>query len=83
MQIHHHEHKESTDHEIFQLLQSGFHFFFWSHTAGIVYLGTPQPEYLDWSKELELFGSDHHTEYPLLPREKLHFPEAGCFLCYF
>ena len=49
-------------------------------TAGMVYLGTPQPEYLDWSKELDLFGSDHHTEYPLLPREKLHFPELGCFL---
>ena len=54
--------------------------FFSGLTAGMVYLGTPQPEYLDWSKELDLFGSDHHTEYPLLPREKLHFPEAGCFL---
>ena len=43
----------------------------------MVYLGTPQPEYLDWSKELDLFGSDHHTEDPLLCRKKLDFPDPG------
>lgn len=68
---------------ILSLTYSGFHFFFWSHKAGMVKLGTPQPECLDWSKELHLFVSDHHIEDSLLHREKLDFPEPGCFLWYF